>query len=266
MPETLQEPKAEQPKIMFGLPPEAPVEAPEEAAVDKPRDNKGRFLDQATAKLHDLARDAGVPDDEIASSSPDELRNAVRLSQIEQALQKRWETPASPSPEPADDKFEGEDDVAPQIVRQFKALRSELKALKEENAKLEQRRSAESFAQRADKAFADLGSEYESHVGKGSRDDLEPDEVDMRQVLLKRAARLAGKNATEAQILKKVKAAAEGLFGKKTAPAGRYTAEEWNEGGVAHPTGRDDGMEEKPTNRAEAEAAIAAYLARTGKR
>jgi hypothetical protein len=263
VPETA-EPKVEQPKIMFGLPQEP--EAPEPKSEEKPRDTSGRFLDKATAKLHELAREAGVPEDEISSSSADELRNAVRLSQIEQSLQKRWEPAPQSPPAPADDKFEGEEEIAPQIVKILKNLRDENKALREEISNTERKRSAESFAQRADRAFADLGEAYADHVGKGSRDDLEPDEVEMRQVLIKRAARLAGKNATEAQILKKVKAAAEGLFGKKQAPAGRYTPEEWNGAGLASPTHRDDGMEEKPTNRAEAEAAIAAYLARTGKR
>lgn len=259
--------------ITFG-PPQEPAEAPIE---EKPRDPQGRFVDRSTARLFELAREVGVPEDEIAASSPDELRSAIKTARLEQqvnskfdSLSQAFEPKAAPQPAPVDDdKFDGEDDIAPQIVAALKKLKQENKALREEIANTERRRAAETFAQQADRAFADLGSDYEHLVGKGTRDDLDPKSNHMkrRQMVLDEAIELAGKNATGAQVLRKIKQAAEGLFGKaKPAPITRYTPEEWAEAGVALPSHRDDGLEDIPDGPGKAEAIVAAYLARNGKR
>lgn len=269
----------EQPTYGPAETPEVPLEP-----VEKPRDDKGRFLDQATAFLRKQAEEAGLSQDEIATSSPAELRQAIKAAALEQKLNAKLEAIAQSVTQKAqpvaDEKWEGEDEIAEPIVKILKQQERKLKALEAENSELkayQRNQATESFAQKADRAFNDLGEDFEHLVGKGSREDLKANsrELRIRQLLIEEASSLAGKDATPGQIAAKIKQAAESLFKVKPkaqepeeeeeAGYGRITPKMWQEAALAKPSHRTDTSTELPRD-ARAIAAVEAYFARNGKR
>lgn len=270
-----------------------------EPAPAKPRDPvSGQFVKaQAPARLVGIARSLGISDEEIASSSVAELRETIQDIRLEQQFSQRSEQAQRavervpeklvPLAAPAEeDKIPGEDDIAPQIVSILKDFRKEIKILREENNQLKghvQARAAESFAQKVDRVFADLGDSYEPFIGRGTKDELDPTSTEMllRQAVLKDALALAGENASEAKVTSKIKEAALKRFGKlvgsnpktdkspkpKSRPADEDSdlIRQWADGGLARPTHRSGVGDDLPKGTARAEAAVADYLETNGR-
>ena len=266
---------------------QTPVEQPQDTydieAEPKPREphaqrdpSTGKFVSRSVhpSRLVKLARDLGISDDEIQSTSSAELREAINDVRLERQFSRRSEAVEQPLERPSipEDKWDGEDDIAPQIVQILKSLKGEIKSLKEENNQLKaftHSQAVESFTQKADREFSELGPAFESMIGKGTKSDLEPDSFQMvlRDALVKEAVKLAGKNATTDAIASKIKVAAklhlQGLTANPqendSASSKRWTQSQWDEGALARPTQRHTG-DELPKGAERAELAVAEYL------
>lgn len=229
-------------------------------------------------RLAAAARDYGFSDEEIAQYSPQELQAAVGASYRAWSLaQQQWRQPepAQPPPQKAPDEPQidwgrhadetgsqrpfTEEDVSPAIAHVLKQQAKELASLKAqlaERQQAEQRREAETMAERLDRLFEGRSDLF----GKGAGRELRPESPEM----LKRMGVLGVMERLSGSIEQRYQKAVEAMYGaapvvaselepKKPAPprdpeTGRIISREeserraaqerWQAGGLARPTQR----------------------------
>ncbi len=254
---------------------EQSAEVPPPPADSRARDEAGRFVKPThDANLIELALDLGVPQEEIDASSPTELTRLVKLLN-KQALRSRNATtedarrPEPPAPEFDDDSplgIEGEEEIAPQILKGMKAQRKELRELRQHIQAGERQRQDESNTAYADRMFSEHGDP--AKVGSGGVSALKansPEQL-LRLAAVDTAIRLAGQGATAAQQIAKLPEALKMLGAVKgAAPVTDPTAlelqarrEAWDQGGLRTPTHRKP--REEPFGPKRAARAVAAHL------
>lgn len=243
----------------------------------------GQFVKKSHPKwLERQARDLGISDDEMGEMETDVLGEAVTATMrfAQEDKRARATEPREPVPpsEPGIDwgkddsgRAMTEEDYAPAVASAVKSNHSlekrvkQLEGIVQSLLQNEGRRAADSHFDKIDTAFMGL-KDMTGIIGTGSRHDLERGSPEMkrRMAILREAQDLAGKDATEAAILRKLPEAAKSLFGTAATPAPAASTppvaeiERWNNGATARPTHRDGAPE--PKGRKAAEKAVAQIL------
>lgn len=163
------------------------------------------------------AEEAGFTAEDIEDFTPAQLRKAIAANDRLVARQFRAankQAPATSEPEAvADEDDLSEDDFDPKLVKAFRKLRDENKALRE----AESRRSQERQVAELDAAFAAL--ENESWFGAGSGTELDPDsrEGRRRNAVIREAneelARYAARKQRPPAIKQLIAQAADAIYG-----------------------------------------------------
>ncbi len=198
----------------------APKSAPKAGALG----TVGHKLEQAgppasaiSEALRREAEEAGFTAEDIEDFTPAQLRKAIVANDRLVARQFRAankQTPATPEPEAvADEDDLSEEDFDPKLVKAFRKLRDDNKALREaESRRFQERQVAE-----LDAAFAAL--ENESWFGAGSGTELDPDsrEGRRRNAVIREAneelARYAARKQRPPAIKQLIAQAADAIYG-----------------------------------------------------
>lgn len=177
------------------------------------------------------AEEAGFTPDDIEDFTPSQLRKAIAANDRLVARQFRAskQTPVTPEPEATavDEDDLSEDDFDPKLVKAFRKLRDENKALRE----AESRRAQERQVNELDAAFAAL--ENDAWFGSGSGTEFDPDsrEGRRRNAVIREAneelERYARRNQRPPAIKQLIAQAADAIYGTpgdKTEPTPRQRA------------------------------------------
>lgn len=244
------------------------------------------------AWLTKMAADLGVEQEDVDSSTQAELERLVRYQarqakaeandlRREKAQQRPQE---APEPEPdlwgkdSDGKPYAEQDYLPGIASAIKEVHSLRKEVKELRSALEglghseRRREAETAAERIDRFFVELGSEYKEVFGEANRADIDTGSPEFKRRMAVINS-LGDMPVSHPQFKSKMHQAAKEIFGDRVKPpasppaapaAEAYTPEQkrWVNGGVSKPTHREGSAEPKGPKKAE--KAVAALLKEMG--
>lgn len=259
---------------------ELDMSQPDGLPKEQPRNDDGTFKkpEETTTPVHPpglvaLAKDFGFSDDEISDFSTNALSTAIRRTRANMEAQRSQFAQADlgsrPAPVPAAEpefdfggvKLEEFDEGLAKAMRaSHQANAQQLKEVREELAKTRaanEERDRHQTAQFIDDAFEALGPEYEEYFGKGSGFELkagDPDAFQRRLILLNSAGvdpkQVSGKRLLSAlkgavtllKLQPKKADAKENVYEQKPAPGGPTKAE-WDRGGTAVPTQRNNANE-----------------------
>lgn len=200
----------------------------------------------------------------------EEVHNLQALAARQQSQQPTVDPARKPAPEM--EEFDIDAFVDPKLAGYFKQQAAEIKALKEQNKKLEaleqaeQQRAARARDDMIDAAFTALGKRYEQLVGADAFADLTNPGQKGWRVEIVRAAKLDFSKDTARTVARKI-AAAAAVVAKDHVPAdepgpqsgyeaavqtskrrnpasGRFTADDFERGQVARPSARKAGVAE----------------------
>lgn len=247
----------------------------------------GKFVSASksthNATLLATARKLGISDEEIEASTSADLRELCRDVSFAQEMQRRENT-ISTAIEKKQEQikatkqaiaqaklFDKEEEFDGELIGLLKKQQNQIEELKARLDRQDQEQAGRSFAAKADAAFESLGPKFEKLFGKGRGKDLDPQGPEMRKrrIIVREAAEMAGPNPTPEKILAKIKEAAGVVYGITPAPGpvtrsddgGEPPArkkgqslesfeQDWANGGLARPTGRNGGVEPKGKTKA----------------
>lgn len=215
-------------------------------------------------RLAAMARDMGIPEDEIASTPTEQLDDTVyhlfrqRREMANRNQRTDPDAPATPAhQEPAEDHLDlpGAEDFDPRLTGFLKRQAAELKSLKAQladTAQREQGRAQESMGDRIDRYFDE--EKDEGRFGKGGRRSLTADSPEFLRRMAVLQAMDKMREGTEAQRFKKAMTL---IYGSSKASSSKDPEDElekrkrdWEEGAVAQPTHRNGAAEPKGVKRA----------------
>lgn len=260
------EPPAEAPEATPSAEvPEPPDEnrSPSPAASSQPRNPDGTFAPSKPShdsNLVGLALDLGIPQDDI--DALDSRGLSILIRRLAKPAPITQDKPAPPAPEDEYDIGIDESQFDPDLVKTLKSQAREIKALKAER---EQERAASrhlAAMDAADRLFAEKASVF----GKGTYKDVKKESAEFkrRAAVFDYAQKLPTGSMEE-----RLAEAISTLYGHQEAEPEakkaktRYSNEEWDAGGSAHPTSRKGAAELPGVEKAK--RSVAARLAEMGK-
>ena len=244
----------DEPQVAQQVPQKEPEQPPAEQPKDdvRPRNPDGTFA-AAQKPAHSkrvlaVARELGMSDADIEDADPDFLRDEV-LTRLASRKQEAAQAP-EPIHETPFDLGLTEEDTTPEILGALKKMQAHFQSeLAKRDAKLSEydqrdaRRENETAVQQVDRLLEGFDA---AHYGKGPLQSLKASspELGRRQAVVNEAKRLAGANATRQQIIDRLEAAHQSLFGGKTGPKEdspdlAKKKDDWAKGGLARPTDRN---------------------------
>lgn len=256
-----------------------PPAEPEPAA--RPRNPDGTFASQPKVpdRLLKSARDLGIPEEEIVTMTPAELRAEIAAARMEQLVNQRAQTVetaisrTSSAPEPVVSQPTSDiPDLDPaefdgKLVALVKALKARIEVLEGSVGEVKTYAANQQQKTLADECDA-FFNRHAAVFGQGNYGDIDQEgpEFAKRMATISLAKTLNPKLSVTAR-LEKARAT---LFGAATAPAPEpakkkgtvFTEEEWNNGGLARPTQRNGGAE--PPSAEKAKKAVAKFYQENG--